>query len=478
MNKHQTASSPTVRKSLIILVALFAISIFDLCSWLKNPANQSPPALVTAPVISAQDAYYVDNNMGSDANPGTQSQPWKSIQKAADTAMPGKTILVQAGTYDENVKINASGMSSARLVFQANGNVVTQGFTVNANYVTINGFEITNKVLDFSGWGIYLNGSNNLVENNYIHDTTWGGVMVFANMADPTLSTNNVVQHNKIYHVGQMGIDLRGRDNIAQYNDISYVMQYPAWLTNPPSWADADGIHFHGQGHILRGNYIHDISYSQPENKNPHIDCFQSFADANHEAASNIVIEQNRCDNDFLAHSTGEGGSGFTIADASDIIIRNNLVDAFVNVFLVNDTSISILNNTMIGNLSQNVNLSPTGVQINAGTTNTVVENNIFYNQPGNIIYVKGAQPVSGRNIIYRNDGQPIYSNDTYNPINDLWDINPLFVDSQNGDYHLQAGSPAIDAGDNLGVSVPNDFVGTLRPQGKGYDIGAYEYAP
>ena len=478
MNKRQTASSPAIRKSLIILVALFTVNIFDSCSWLKNPANQNPPALVTAPVFSAKDTYYVDNNVGSDANPGTQSQPWKSIQKAANTAMPGKTILVQAGTYDENVKINTSGTASARIIFQAAGKVVTHGFTVHANYVTINGFEITNKVPDFSGWGVYLAGSNDLVENNDIHDTSWGGIIAFANMADPALASNDLIQHNKIYQVGQMGIDLRGRNNIAEYNDISYVMQYPDWLTNLPSWADADGIHFHGQGHILRGNYIHDISYSQPENISPHIDCFQTFADANHEAASNIVIEQNRCDNDFLVHSTGEGGSGFTIADASDILIRNNLVDAFVNVFLLNDTSISILNNTLIGNLRQNVNLSPTGVQINAGTTNTVIENNIFYNQPGNIIYVKGAQPISGKNIIYRDDGQQINSNDTYSPVNDLWDINPLFVDSQNGDYHLQAGSPAIDAGYNLNQSVPNDFAGTIRPQGQDYDIGAYEYTP
>ncbi len=478
MKKRQTTSSSTIRKLLIVLITLSTVNVFNSCSGLRSAPNQSSPAWVASPIFNAQNTYYVDGNRGSDTNPGTQSQPWKSIQKAANTAMPGKIILVQPGIYDENVQISTSGMASARIIFQANGKVITHGFTVHASYVTVNGFEITNQVLDFSGWGVYLAGSNNLVENNYIHDTTWGGVMVFASMADPALSTNNVIQHNKIYHVGQMGIDLRGRNNIAQYNDISYSIQDPAWLINPPSWADADGIRFYGQGHILRGNYIHDISYSQPENISPHIDCFQTFADANHEAASNIVIEQNRCDNDFLAHSTGEGGSGFTIANASDILIRNNLVDAFVNVFLVNDTSISIFNNTMIGNLSQNVNLYPTGVQINAGTTNTIIENNIFYNQPGNIIYVKGAQPISGKNIIYRDDSQPIYSNDTYNPANDLWDINPLFVDSKNGDYRLQASSPAIDAGYNLGQSVPNDFTGTARPQGQDYDIGAYEYTP
>ena len=186
MNRRQIKSSSTIRKSLIILVALFTINIFDSCSWSKNTANQSPTALVTAPVFSAPDTYYVDNNTGSDANPGTQSRPWKSIQKAANIAMPGKTILVQAGTYDENVKINTSGMAFARIIFQATGNVVMHGFTVHANYVTINGFEITNKVLDFSGWGVYLAGSNDLVENNDIHDTSWGGVIAFANMADPS----------------------------------------------------------------------------------------------------------------------------------------------------------------------------------------------------------------------------------------------------------------------------------------------------
>jgi hypothetical protein len=42
------------------------------------------------------------------------------------------------------------------------------------------------------------------------------------------------------------------------------------------------------------------------------------------------------------------------------------------------------------------------------------------------------------------------------------------------GDYHLQAGSPAINAGLNLGY--PLDFDGKAVPQGTAPDIGAYEY--
>jgi hypothetical protein len=44
------------------------------------------------------------------------------------------------------------------------------------------------------------------------------------------------------------------------------------------------------------------------------------------------------------------------------------------------------------------------------------------------------------------------------------------------GDYHVQTGSPAIDAGTSSNAPS-TDFAGNTRPQGGGYDIGAYEYS-
>jgi hypothetical protein len=51
----------------------------------------------------------------------------------------------------------------------------------------------------------------------------------------------------------------------------------------------------------------------------------------------------------------------------------------------------------------------------------------------------------------------------------------PRFVDPYGADFHLQATSPAIDKGSSIDAPV-DDYDGTPRPQGTGYDIGAYEY--
>jgi parallel beta-helix repeat protein len=51
----------------------------------------------------------------------------------------------------------------------------------------------------------------------------------------------------------------------------------------------------------------------------------------------------------------------------------------------------------------------------------------------------------------------------------------PLFRDPLNGDFRLLTGSPCIDTGTASGAPV-EDIEGTIRPQGSGYDMGAYEY--
>lgn len=51
----------------------------------------------------------------------------------------------------------------------------------------------------------------------------------------------------------------------------------------------------------------------------------------------------------------------------------------------------------------------------------------------------------------------------------------PLFVNSSSGDFHLQAGSPAINTASPTNAPMV-DYDGVMRPNGAGVDIGAFEY--
>jgi hypothetical protein len=55
--------------------------------------------------------------------------------------------------------------------------------------------------------------------------------------------------------------------------------------------------------------------------------------------------------------------------------------------------------------------------------------------------------------------------------------VDPMLADPAGGDYHLEAGSPAIDAADPGAIATP-DFDRTPRPQGARSDLGAFEYMP
>jgi len=73
----------------------------------------------------------------------------------------------------------------------------------------------------------------------------------------------------------------------------------------------------------------------------------------------------------------------------------------------------------------------------------------------------------SGKNNLFFGDGAtPAFSATSRNG-------DPKFIDVTNGNFQLQPGSPAVDAGANDGIS--RDILQTPRPQGSAYDIGAYE---
>src|SRR5688500_17369539 len=66
--------------------------------------------------------YYVSNGGNDSASGNSLSAPFRTIQRAANVAQPGDTVLVRAGTYRETVQPARSGTGSARITFKPYNN--------------------------------------------------------------------------------------------------------------------------------------------------------------------------------------------------------------------------------------------------------------------------------------------------------------------------------------------------------------------
>lgn len=62
--------------------------------------------------------YYVDQNHpeASDKNPGTQEQPFRTINQAASMAQPGEKIMIRSGEYHEQIHPRHEGKSSSQMI--------------------------------------------------------------------------------------------------------------------------------------------------------------------------------------------------------------------------------------------------------------------------------------------------------------------------------------------------------------------------
>lgn len=69
--------------------------------------------------VQASSVYYVSTTGNDITGTGTLSNPWKTIQKAADTMTAGDTCIIRGGTYQETVTLRTSGTSSNPINFKA-----------------------------------------------------------------------------------------------------------------------------------------------------------------------------------------------------------------------------------------------------------------------------------------------------------------------------------------------------------------------
>jgi len=383
---------------------------------------------------------------------------------------PGDGAIVLSGNYPERVRLPHSGRSGAQITLSADtgATVVTRGFELEGDFITISGFEITNNSTSAPlGYGVYVVGSYNTVDGNYIHDLYLEGIEVSGN-DDPNSSmmVNNTLSGNRIVRATMAGIHVEGQNTSVSGNDISWTRQYPAGGPRLDG-ADADGIRFFGTGHHITLNNIHDIPYATSENPDPHVDCFQTWG-----PARGITIERNRCVWASTSERTDNEASSLESLEGttSGITYRNNIFANMRQGLNVSHCSaIKVLNNTWSNVLQEAVILD--------SSPNAQIVNNIFFNVGGggdSYACIDSAS-LSGLAIAANDHFMTHGSPGNYCSEAPYISHNPKFINSASLDFHLQQSSPLIDRGVTLSL-VLDDYDGARRPRGNAYDIGAFEF--
>jgi hypothetical protein len=170
--------------------------------------------------------------------------------------------------------------------------------------------------------------------------------------------------------------------------------------------------------------------------------------------ANNNIIRYNRI-HDGQRSTMGGRGWGIIAGTGTGTKIYGNLVYGVQNtaggsagISVFSSTNSEVYNNTVSGN-------SPIGLDVTAYAAGAIVRNNISYGNGG------GDYAGNGPGMTVSNN---------------LFGVDPKFVNPSGRDFQLQTGSPALDAAVTLSA-VTSDVNGTARPQGQAYDIGAYERA-
>jgi len=181
--------------------------------------------------------------------------------------------------------------------------------------------------------------------------------------------------------------------------------------------------------------------------------------------------------NQVLSNWAGRGG-GFYISSDSTFTMTNNIVAGNNSWYggggLALNTSTgervtgTLLHNTFAAN-NLGYGEGRSAIHTYDPDVSLVLANNLIYSHTYGVIVVPTSTVRLYNTLFYANDTDTSGSGEIHNT-DPITGQDPLLDAS----YHLGAGSPAIDAGVDAGVST--DIDGDPRPLGDGYDIGADEY--
>lgn len=158
-------------------------SFTKLAARLRAAAASAVESLERRQLMST--TWYVATT-GSDANAGTLSAPFQTIQRAATLAQPGDTVLIRGGIYHETVTPANSGTASAPIVYAAyNGESVTiDGADPISNWAATSSSGIFSATL---GWDLGEGNNQIFVDGQAQTEARWPNIG--ADPSRPTLAT-------------------------------------------------------------------------------------------------------------------------------------------------------------------------------------------------------------------------------------------------------------------------------------------------
>lgn len=378
-----------------------------------------------------------------------------TIQAAINAANNGDTVLVAPGTYFENINF----LGKAITVESSGGRKVTiiDGQS-SASVVTFNSGEGRKSVL--RGFTIQHGVASGVGEG--------GGIYIY--YASPTVTGNTVI--NNTAANGGGGIAVSFSSALVQGNTVSGNSQNSLYTGG----VGGGGIMIGGAGSAqILSNLVQNNTWRSASGGGIAVD-----------AAGTATLKNNIVRENAAASGTESQGGGIYIINASDVLlvqnlIYNNTAGQGSGIYFgvpYGYTGPLLLNNTIVGTSS--------------AAQGSAVYADGFYDQVN--LYNNLMIGASGTSAIYcdntyDNTSPTLSNNDAYSPsgsgiagacsaqsgANGNISADPLFVGKSN--FHLQAGSPAIDAGDNSAPDLPaKDIAGGPRIVNGVIDIGAYEY--
>jgi parallel beta-helix repeat protein len=401
---------------------------------------------------------HVDRNnpQCSDLGQGTAQAPYCRIGAAAAVAAAGDTVVVSAGNYNEQVVVANSGTQNAPIVFTAadgaSVNIFGQeyGFRISGrSWITVNGFTIS----DTSKNGIFIKGSPHVtISNNHVTRSGLpiNGLNYYGIKLDS--ATDCIISGNTVDFNTDSGIYLTNGStrNTIDGNHISYNAQQYSRA--------AAGMDIRGPGNIIKNNISH-------HNEDSGIQLRSGGGD-------NLVVNN-------LIYRNGDHGIDVSFAPGQRII-----------------------GNTVYGNPTS-------GINVEGSSSYTTLANNITVDngirsprKDGNInITAESAVgTVIDHDLVWLSEPwiMIVWGNNDYMSLADFVaatgqeangiEAEPNWIDPQNGNFRLMAGSPAIDSADSSAdgaepedidsnprvddASVPNTGTGPRTYD----DRGAYEY--